>query len=193
MESIVHLLSQYKYLLLLPLAIVEGPIIAIIAGFLCANKLLNPAITYPVIVMGDLIGDSICYLLGRVGVPTWVKWIAGKLGIRKEKIDLVRQYFNTNPVKTISLSKITLGIGVAGIYLAGNARIPYQRFIKVCLVTSALQYVFYLTIGVLFGSAYQRISNYLDMATAAIIVAVIAIVLVVVIKSKINPSLSKRI
>jgi membrane protein DedA with SNARE-associated domain len=132
-------------------------------------------------------------LLGRLGVPAALKWLVGKFGLRKEKVDRVRQYFNTSPVRTISLSKITLGIGVAGIYLAGSAKVPYPRFIKVCLATSALQYLFYLTIGVLFGSAYKQISHYLDMATAAIIMVAIAIVLVVFLRSKISSPTSKGV
>jgi membrane protein DedA with SNARE-associated domain len=95
----------------------------------------------------------------------------------------VRAYFDANPKKTISLSKITLGIGVAGIYLAGNARIPYPRFIRICLITSALQYVVYLGIGLLFGSAYRQISNYLDFFAAFAIVTALSVVILYYVKS----------
>ena len=45
MDHIVYLLTEYKYLILFPLAIVEGPIIAVIAGFLCSSGFLNPPAT----------------------------------------------------------------------------------------------------------------------------------------------------
>jgi membrane protein DedA with SNARE-associated domain len=170
------------------LALVEGPIVAVIAGFLCTNKLLNVALVYPIIILGDITGDSLCYLLGRFGVPKFLKSIARKLGAKPEKTALVKSYFDTNPIKTISLSKITLGIGVAGIYLAGNAKIPYRKFISVCIVTSAVQYVFYLAIGLIFGSAYLQISRYLDVASAAIVVTSLAIILFFIIKSKLKKS-----
>ena len=184
MEHIIYLLSQYKYLILFPLAIVEGPIIAVIAGFLCTNKFLNPFIVFPVIVAGDIIGDSLCYMLGRFGVPGFLKGIVKRFGFKPENMDLVRSYFDANPAKTISLSKITLGIGVAGIYLAGNAKIPYRKFIRVCLLTSALQYIVYLSVGLLFGSAYKQISHYLDFVTALIIVTGLTILIFIFIKSK---------
>src|ERR1700722_1510647 len=135
MDHIVYLLTQYRYLILFPLAIVEGPILAVIAGFLCINGFLNLFIAYPIIVLGDIIGDSIVYTFGRWGVPVFIKKMARGFVMKPEKINRVRTYFDANPNKIISLSKVTLGIGVAGIYLAGNTKIPYERFIRICLVT----------------------------------------------------------
>ena len=155
-----------------------------IAGFLCTTQFLNPLIVFPIIVTGDIIGDSLFYMLGRFGVPGFLKKIIKRLGFKSENINRVRSYFDTNPVRTISLSKITLGIGFAGIYLAGNAKIPYRKFILICLLTSALQYIVYLGIGLLFGSAYKQISHYLDFATALIIVTGLTILIFVFIKSK---------
>ncbi len=181
--TIIDLLYKYKYLLLFPLAIVEGPVLAVIAGFLCTSKFLNPFIAYPIIVIGDLVGDSLCYLLGRFGMPGFLKGILKKLGVKPINADVARSYFNSNHTKAISLSKLTLGIGFAGIYFAGNSKIPYRKFIWVCLITSALQYVVYLGIGMLFGSAYQKISRYIDFLTALIIVTAVTIFLFISLKS----------
>lgn len=183
MENIFYLLSQYKYLILFPLAIVEGPILAVIAGFLSMGGFLNVFIVYPIIVLGDITGDSGCYMFGRWGVPGFLKRIAKRFGLKPEKVDRVRAYFDSNPNKTIALSKITLGIGIAGIYLAGNARIPYSKFIRICLVTSSLQYVVYLSIGIMFGGAYKQISHYLNFFAAFTIVTVLSILLIYCIKS----------
>jgi len=183
LETIFYLLLKFRYIILFPLAIVEGPILAVIAGFLCTEGYLNVFIVYPIIVFGDIIGDTLCYMFGRWGVPPFLKRVIVKLGLKPGNIDKVRAFFDANPRKTISLSKITLGIGIAGIYLAGNARIPYHRFIKICLITSALQYIIYLAIGLLFGSAYKQISSYLNFFAAFAIVTLLAIILFYIIKS----------
>lgn len=182
MEHIIFLLSHYKYVILYPLAIVEGPILAVIAGFLCTTGLLNPLIVYPIIVIGDVTGDSLCYALGRWGVPKPIRKLAKLLGIKKENVDRVKTFFETHPIKTIALSKITLGIGVAGIYLAGNTRVPYPKFIRICLATSALQYLIYLTIGFLFGGAYLEISRYLNYFASLTIVITLAILVLFLIR-----------
>lgn len=181
--TIIDLLYRYKYFLLFPLAIVEGPVLAVIAGFLCANKFLNPFMVYPIIVLGDLVGDTLCYMLGKFGMPKFLKTILKKLGFKPINMNAARSYFNANHIRAISLSKITLGIGFAGIYFAGNAKIPYRKFIWVCLFTSALQYVVYLSIGMLFGSAYEKISHYIDFLTALIIVTALTILLFIFLKS----------
>ena len=183
MEHIVYLLSLYKYLILFPLAIVEGPIIAVIAGFLCTSGLLNPFIVYPVIVLGDIIGDSICYSLGRWGVPGFLRKIGYRIGLNPKGMDRARFLFDSNPITSISLSKIILGVGVTGIYMAGNARIPYHKFLRICLVTSMIQYIFYLGIGLLFGHAYIQISHYLNYFASICIITGLAVILFLFIKS----------
>ena len=170
-------------MILLPLAIVEGPILAVIAGFFCTQGYLNPFIVYPVIVLGDVIGDTIVYTFGRWGVPAFPKKIVHKMGLKPGNIEKARFYFDANPKKTISLSKITLGIGVAGIYLAGHTRIHYGTFLKICVVTSAVQYVVYLGIGLFFGSAYKQINHYLNVFAASAIIALLSVILFFVVKS----------
>jgi len=183
LENIISLLTEYKYIILFPLAIVEGPIIAVIAGFLCSNGFMNPLLAFPVIVLGDIVGDSFCYMLGRFGIPKFLQQIFRWLGYNPGKIDQVRVFLNANPAKTIALSKITLGIGVAGIYLAGNVKVPYNKFLWICLVTSAIQYIVYLSIGLLFGKAYVQINQYLNYFASATIVALLALLLYFFIKS----------
>jgi membrane protein DedA with SNARE-associated domain len=184
--DIPELLAHYKYLILFPLAIVEGPILAIIAGFLCTNGLLNPFIVFPVIVLGDITGDSICYSLGRWGMPKVIRKIAWWLGLHPGSIGRARTYFDSNPVRTVFLSKITLGIGVAGIYMAGNAKIPYGKFIRICLVTSVIQYVFYLGTGLIFGSAYRQINHYIDHIAALFFITALGVILFIYIRSFLN-------
>lgn len=184
MDHIISLLLQYKYFILFPLAIIEGPILAVIAGFLCANGLLNPYLAFPIIVCGDIIGDSIMYSLGRFGVPPSLKRFAKRMGFKADKINQVRAYFNANPNRTISLSKVALGIGFTGIYLAGNSKVPYKRFITICFLTSVAQFIIYMGIGLLFGGAYQRINHYIDFLTAFIVVMALSILIFFFIKSK---------
>lgn len=183
MGNIFYLLLKYKYIVLFPLAIIEGPILAVIVGFLCIGGYLNLFIAYPVIVIGDVIGDSLSYMFGRWGIPSFLKPLVTRFGPSHEKMKMVRGYFNANPKRTIALSKITPGIGIAGIYLAGNSKVPYDRFIRICLVTSAMQFIVYIGIGMLFGSAYKQISHYLDLFAAIAIVTVLSVLVIYFIRS----------
>src|SRR5437868_1667204 len=86
MQHIIYLLNEYKYIILFPLAIIEGPILAIIAGFLCMRGILNIGIVLPVIVMSDMVSDSACFFLGRKGVPSRLKKLIYWLGFNPDRI-----------------------------------------------------------------------------------------------------------
>ncbi len=147
---------------------------------------MNPFYSYFIIVFGDLIGDTIVYLLGRYNLLLFLQKIRRRLGLTDVKLERARTFIEANPNKTISLSKILLGIGVAGIYMAGNVKVPYSRFIVICLITSATQYIIYIAIGLIFGQAYIQINHYLNyFATVTILIAV-AVVAILFVKSKLS-------
>jgi len=57
MDYAFSLLLTYKYLILIPLAVVEGPIITVIAGFLITLGYMNIFLVYLIVIAGDLAGD----------------------------------------------------------------------------------------------------------------------------------------
>ena len=60
----IQLLLTYRYVILVPLAIIEGPIVTIICGFLVTLKVFNPLLVYVVMVLGDIVGDGWPYYMG---------------------------------------------------------------------------------------------------------------------------------
>ena len=67
MNNIINLLLHYKYLILLPLSVIEGPIITVIAGFFATMGIFNPYLVYTIAVVGDIFGDTLAYGIGRWG------------------------------------------------------------------------------------------------------------------------------
>jgi membrane-associated protein len=183
MENILNLLLQYRYFILFPLAIIEGPILAVISGFLCVRGFLNPWIVLPVIVFGDVIGDSICFAFGKWGVPEKIKKFIYWIGPDPARVQRVKWFIEMHPKTIIPLSKLTLGIGVVGIYLIGNSGVTYKKFFRVCLLTSLFQYIFYLGIGLLFGHAYAQINRYMNYAASLTIILFLVVVLFFIIHS----------
>src|ERR1700730_3666378 len=86
MDHIIYLLDEYKYFILFPLAIVEGPILAVIAGFLCMRGILNIGLVLPVIVLADMVSDSACFFLGRKGIPHRLKNLIYRIGFNHDRI-----------------------------------------------------------------------------------------------------------
>lgn len=187
MEHTETIIRSYGYLALFPLAIIEGPIVTIIGGFLVSLKILNPVLVYLIVIAGDMLGDTIFYLLGRYGRAHFLKWIGPKIGVTHESLEKVRTHFDIHGHKTIMMAKLVQGVGVAGLVAAGSARVPYLRYMSMCIVVTTIQAAGFLTIGYFFGHAYVTLNAYLHyFASGAIVIALVAGVLYLVHRLRIS-------
>lgn len=186
MENLLIYILKYRYFILFPLSIVEGPIIAIVAGFLCRQDVLNFWMVYIILIVGDNIGDTMYYALGYWSNSPLAVKLMSWLGIKKERLEKVKTYFGNNPFKAITFSKLILGVGVAGLFLAGKSKIPYARFFTICLFTSFVQSLVYLVVGWFFGEFYLQINHYFNYFASISIVVVLAVVLFYIVRSKLK-------
>lgn len=188
MSSIFSLLLAYKYHLLIPLAIVEGPIVSVLGGFFVTLGIFNPFVVYLVVVAGDIIGDTLYYAIGRFGGNFLLARFGHLLRITPEKIADARKHFHKHHNKTIIFAKLIHGIGFTGLVAAGSLKIPYWRYLLICFLTTLFQAAIFLIVGILFGHAYVQINRYLDYFAASTFVIALAIVLILLFRRwKFNP------
>ncbi|MCX6800524.1 MAG: hypothetical protein NT091_05265, partial [Candidatus Falkowbacteria bacterium] len=90
-----------------------------------------------------------------------------RFGLTEKRIDWAKKYFSDNQRKTLMLSKVVHGIGIAGLVTAGILNVPYSRFLKACLPISLIQSAILLLIGIFFGHPYKKIAQDLDYFAAA--------------------------
>ena len=179
MTNTILLLTKYKYLILLPIAIVEGPLVSVVAGFLVSLNIFNFFLVYIIIIIGDIVGDTIFYSLGRWGGKIVIKY-GHKIGVGTDKLEIAKGYFVDNHHKTLITAKLVHGIGVSGLVAAGALRVPYDRFIKTCVYISIIQSLVLTSIGFFVGGAYVKIGQYLDYYAALGSLVVMVIVLSVI-------------
>ncbi len=168
-------MMTYKYLVLIPLSILEGPIVAVIAGFLTTLHIMNVFIVYIILIIGDITGDALLYMFGRYG-GTFFRKYSVRIGVTSEKLESAKNYFNTHHTKALVTSKLFFGIGVSGLAAAGILKIPYLRFMRTCVVISIIQSALFILIGIMFGHAYEQIGNYYNTYAAAISVTTLIII-----------------
>lgn len=187
MSETITLILAYKYYILLPLAIFEGPILAAMAGFLVSTGHLAFLPVYFIVVLGDFLGDLFLYAVGRWGRMRILKNFGKFFKLTEEKLENAKNYFNANQKKTLIFSKIIHGVGITGLVAAGSLQIPYWRYLKVCFSVSVVQSAIIIVLGILFGSAYLQLINYLNYYFATtIIVAVLVIIYIIFRKVKIK-------
>ena len=170
--TIIEYILAYKYLILLPLSIIEGPFLAVICGFLVVGKILNPWIVFPILLAGDIIGDALLYYAGRTG-----KGVLRFFKVKEENLEEAKKYFANNHHKALIMSKLIHGLGFTGLLAAGAVRVPYKKYFITCATVTLVQSAILLALGVLFAGAYMQIAKYLDYyaATVSAIFAVIII------------------
>ncbi len=174
----VTLLEHYGYYILFPLAVIEGPIITVIAGFLVTIGIFNPFVAYSVVVAGDIVGDSFWYGVGRFGGGPISRFLERVFNIQKSTIQKAKGMMEKNRFKTTMFFKFAQGIGFAGFIAAGIVRVSYPLFVLACLIVTLAQSAVFLGIGLLFGKAYEQIGSYFNYFAEAVVALVVVGLLV---------------
>ncbi len=171
--TIVQLILTYKYLILIPLAVAEGPIVSVIAGFLVTLGVFNLFAVYIIMVLGDILGDAIFYYIGYSGKTLFHYYFK----MNEEKIAKAKLYFEKNHNKAIAGSKIMWGIGTAGLIAAGVLHVPYKKYFKTCAMYSLAQSFIMMLLGVFFGQAYEIIGKYINYYASIVSILAVAIII----------------
>src|SRR3989338_9998595 len=117
---IVGLIIQYRYFILFPLAALEGPVVAFAVGFLVSLGYFNPLLSYSILLLGDLIPDSICYYIGRHGERrALISRYGLKIGITEERFAVIKHLWHEHGFKTMFFSKLAYGFSTIFLIAAG--------------------------------------------------------------------------
>lgn len=178
-QEIIQFLSQYGYMILLPLMIIEGPIVTIIGAFLASLGIFDLWIIFVLSVVGDLIGDLLFYGAGYKWGMTFVNRVGKYIGVTKKLVLRLEEFFVLHGGKMILMVKATTGLCGATFVAAGIVKMPIERFILFSFLGGVLWSGSLVAMGYFFGYLYERIAQYITYAGWAILgIAVIAIILI---------------
>lgn len=170
LESFIALLSAWGYAILLPLAIAEGPMVGVLAGFLVSLGQMGWFVVFIVLFAGDLIGDIIYYLLGRWGHGPWAYRLAARFGASPERLATLEEAFHRHSIKILLINK-TQAIGSVVLYYAGAVRMPLLRFVWVNSIATVPKVLLFMVVGYYFGESYRLVDqllSYAGLATLAV-------------------------
>jgi len=173
LDQLLGLLLTYKYLIIFPIAVLEGPGLSVLVGVLIARGLLNGPISYGLLILGDVIGDTIYYCLGRFGGhPILKKW-GHLIKVTEYHLAKLEHHFHYQaPAKTLILGK-TQPWGAAILFAAGTAKMKYLKFVIINLVATIPKTLVLVVLGYYFNQAYVALDKYLEYT--GIVLTIIAI------------------
>lgn len=165
LDQLILWLSDYKYLALFPLAVAEGPIVTVIAGFFASLGYLNFWLAYIIIIIGDLVGDAVHYSFGRFGGRAFIDRWGKYLGVGPKQIGAIERQFDKRGDKLLFIGKMSQGIGGAFLVAAGLIKMPFSKFIFANLLATLIKSLLLLLLGFYFGHALSTINTYLEKIT----------------------------
>jgi membrane protein DedA with SNARE-associated domain len=152
------------YSSLVVFAALEGPVLFIVCGFLISQDALWLIPTFLSLMLGDLIGDTFWYVVGRFYAGDVLRKRGKFLFITPERLERTEQLYTRHQKKLLFLSKTTLGFGTSAgalpiLLAAGITKIPYLRFIALSAAGEVVLLSILLGIGFTFGASFATLSH----------------------------------
>ena len=175
-HPLISLILTYRYLVLFPLACIEGPVLALVIGFLVNLGYFNIFGAMLLMCAGDFFPDILYYYIGHFGSE---KKFLEKYGHRfqfiKDNFPVIENLWRDHSYKMMFVSKLAYGMSTPLLISSGLAKIPFKKFISRALLVTIFQYSIILTIGYYLGysSAFASDIKLVGLIFAVVLIAFI--------------------
>lgn len=183
-QLIFAFLRHYGYWAMLPLMIIEGPIVTVIAAMLASLG----AFTWPMVlffsILGDLLGDVFFYAAGRKWGMGFVYHVGKYIGITEGVVLKMEKYFQKHGGKTIFAVKSTTGLCWATFTAAGIVKMNFKKFLEYSFVGGVVWSGFLVAMGYFYGYLWRSIKQYISWVGWIIFLVVIVSLIIILIYKK---------
>jgi len=174
--TIASVISAHGIAILAPIAVLEGPIVTVIAGSLAQVGLLPLWQVILCVIIADVVGDCLLYAAGRGALGWMPARLLDRLGLTDARLGELARAFETKGMRVLVIGKLTHAAGFAVLIGAGAARMHLPRFVIANLLASIPKSLIFVAIGYLFGSAHAAIGEWLSAGSAVLLVIIAGIV-----------------
>ena len=173
--DIATIITDNGIAILAPLAVVEGPIVTIVASYLASLHLLRLVDVIFCVIIGDVIGDCILYWVGR-GALDWLPLaLRVRFGVSRRRMAVLMRTFRDNGVRVLVVGKLTHAAGFAVLIGAGAARMPFGTFVLANLLATIPKSLALVALGYMFGSAHILIAQWFSFGSVVVLAGLLAI------------------
>ena len=167
------LIQSHGLWLLAPFAVVEGPIVTVIAAYLARLGYMPLIGVYAVCVLGDLIGDALFYGLGRYGPAILpARWQA-RLGLTQARKLALGDHFAEKGGRTLLFGKWTHTAGMPILIASGMGHMNFAAYMGFNLIGTLPKTLLFVGLGYYIGHAYAAIDTYIYRVSLLLMVALL--------------------
>lgn len=175
-DLIISWLLAYRYFIIFPIMVAEGPLATMAIGFLTSLSIFNPFIALPIIVAGDVAGDVIYYFIGYFAHSfKWALWLTRKIGFESHRERVIKSFQNHGG-KLLLFGKLTHALGMVFLIGAGYSKMSLWKFIWYNTLGTIPKSSALLAIGYLAGSAYRTYHAYFEYGSFILSIGSLALV-----------------
>lgn len=165
------LISDYGIAILAPVAVLEGPIVSVIAGYFARRELLVLWQVIVVVIVADLVGDVAHYAIGRGALDWLPPRLLVRLGLTEARRAEMAALYAKQGMRVLIVGKLTHAVGFAALIGAGAARMRFWSFLLANFVATVPKSLFFVGIGYLFGNASDRIGQWISIGSGIVLLA----------------------
>jgi len=184
-ELIIPLIIKYSYVAIFPIAVIEGPVIALVAGFLVSLGYLSFIPAYIVLVIADVTGDIIYYYIGHFGNKNkFSKKYSQRFPKVLNNFSLMDNLWKKHERKTILLSKLSYGLCIPFLMSAGISNVPIRKYIVYVTLIDIIKFGIIMAVGYFLGYSFQKAESYILYFGIATTIILIIFVIIYILYSK---------
>jgi membrane protein DedA with SNARE-associated domain len=148
-------MHDLAYWVMVPLSLVEGPIVALAAGAGMATGQVNPVVAGSILALGAVFQDTVYYWLGRLAIASSrIRALATRVHLLRNTLPPLEAAWRNALFATLLGSKFAYGLYAPMLVTAGMARAPFGRFLALSLAVSAV------LLGGWFAAGYGLVRAY---------------------------------
>jgi len=185
MDSILHLISQYGYLIVFFGVMAEstgvplpGETILISAGILAQRGGLDLGDAIFFGILGAIVGDQIGYWVGREGGRPFILRYGRYVLITPERLERAEAFFARHGGKAVFMARFFSGFRVFGALVAGMSRMRWGTFFFYNALGGAVWATAAVLVGYFLGSSLGLVGRWTGRASVLVLaLAALALIL----------------
>lgn len=174
LETVTALMLKHGLVFVAPLAVLEGPIVTVIAAWLASQGAFPLSAVAIVVILADLVGDFGLYALGRWGLGLLPARMRTRLRLDPDHLATLAGHFDQKGGRTLLFGKFTHSMGFAVLVAAGAGRMSLGRFALFNILGTVPKSLFFVGLGYLFGTAYSQVDHWIGRVSLVSFVMILA-------------------
>jgi len=169
-------LGWWSYLLLMLLAATEGPFSVLLGAAAASAGYLEPVYVYLAAVTGNLLGDTVWYLVGYANKTDRLLRFGRYFGVHAGHISKLKVAIRRHATKLILLAKFSISLMIPTLVAAGLARVPVRRWFPLVFAIELVWTALLVWVGYHATYLIRNLESWLALIGLVFMIIVIALV-----------------